>query len=213
MTSIVTSFVAPNLTRVAVVKIQGRDFTVRQTPKKVTTVWLGPARITKKDQPGVFHDAVQAAFTEWEERAQAAAHPGQDLGPVVADTVAAVGGVIRETTVEHWGPDAVAVTREYDARMEAARAALAALSPQERQELRAEVLREDVAPLEGTPGSLPCFHVTTTRGEVYGVAAQTQQEARQMTQDRLRREGSTDRPGKAERVGSWGAEYGTVLHY
>jgi hypothetical protein len=73
---------------------------------------------------------------------------------------------------------------------------------------------EERAPrLEGTPGSLPCFHVTTTRGEVYGVAAQTQQEARQMTQDRLRREGSTDRPGKAERVGSWGAEYGTVLHY
>jgi hypothetical protein len=67
------------------------------------------------------------------------------------------------------------------------------------------------------PGMLPCFHVTVTgggiTGSVYGVAAQTQQEARQMVQDRLRREGSTARPGKAERVGRWEAEYGTVLAY
>jgi len=59
----------------------------------------------------------------------------------------------------------------------------------------------------------PCYHVTTTNGDVYGVAATTVRDAMAMTQDRLSGEGSDVRPVKAARVATWDAAYGTVLHY
>jgi hypothetical protein len=58
-----------------------------------------------------------------------------------------------------------------------------------------------------------CYHVTTADGEVYGVAATTKRDALQMTQDRLSREGRTDKPATAKLVATWDADYGTVLHY
>lgn len=63
------------------------------------------------------------------------------------------------------------------------------------------------------PATLPCYHVTTAAGEVYGVAATSVRDALQMTQDRLAGEGSSDLPKGARKVGRWAASYGTVLHY
>lgn len=63
---IITAYTAPNLTRVAVVRLQGQDVTVRQSPKKVTTVWLGSVRLTKQHNSSVWHAAAGAAFAEWE---------------------------------------------------------------------------------------------------------------------------------------------------
>lgn len=63
------------------------------------------------------------------------------------------------------------------------------------------------------PATIPCYHVTTVRGEVYGVAATSVRDALQMTQDRLAGEGSDDLPKGARKVGRWVASYGTVLHY
>lgn len=60
---------------------------------------------------------------------------------------------------------------------------------------------------------LPCYHVMTTNGSLYGVAATTQREALQMTQDRLTSEDSNDKPWRAMRVDTWDADYGTVLQY
>lgn len=60
---------------------------------------------------------------------------------------------------------------------------------------------------------LPCYHVTTSQGETYGVAATSVKDALQLTQDRLTNEESTDRPVSAKRVAMWDADYGTVLHY
>jgi hypothetical protein len=74
-------------------------------------------------------------------------------------------------------------------------------------------------------GKTPCFHVTTTAGHTYGVAATSKRDALQMTQDRLSREYAEresflsalenyrDAPVKAEFVGTWTAPYGTVLWY
>jgi hypothetical protein len=60
---------------------------------------------------------------------------------------------------------------------------------------------------------LPCYHVQTAQRHVYGVAATSQRDALQMTQDRLTGEESADRPIMAYRVASWDADYGTVLQY
>lgn len=268
-TSIVTSFVAPNLTRVAVVRFQGRDFTVRQTPKLTTTVWLGSARVAKKDHPLAFHTVVGAAFAEWES-------PAEEPAAVVTETV------------EDWGgPAPVVVTREYDA--PAARPAFGspawalALLPENRAAASGEVLpyrlteegngrwlvfdrqttelwgtvrraEESMRPgqvqwtrwvaygrggsrvghTDSLPGAarllvplseqaqrtlaereavLPCFHVATAHGHLYGVAATTRTDALSMTQARLTGEDSGDRPVKAELVSTWIADYGTVLCY
>jgi hypothetical protein len=59
----------------------------------------------------------------------------------------------------------------------------------------------------------PCYHVTTTNGDVFGVAATTKRDAMTMTQERLTREGWGTSPVRAERVGTWDADYGTVLAY
>lgn len=61
--------------------------------------------------------------------------------------------------------------------------------------------------------TVPCYHVTTARGEVYGVAATTQWDALALTSERLRSEDSDDAVRRAVRVGTWDAPYGTVLHY
>lgn len=66
--------------------------------------------------------------------------------------------------------------------------------------------------MKGAP-LLPCYHVTTLDGRVYGVTAHTKREAKQMTQDRLLDEGSMDAPATAELIGTWDAPYGTVLAY
>jgi len=265
-TSIVTSFVAPNLTRVAVVRFQGRDFTVRQTPKLTTTVWLGSARVAKKDHPLAFHTVVGAAFAEWESPAE--------------ETPAAV----TETVEDRGGPAPVVVTREYDAPPVASgevlpyrlteegdgrwlvfdrqttelwgtvRRAEESMRPGQVQWTRWVAYGPDgsrVGHTDSLPGAarllvplsdqaqetladsgygrahgvvadrtlaereaaLPCWHVTTARGHVYGVAATTRTDALSMTQARLTGEGSGDRPVKAERVATWVADYGTVLCY
>jgi hypothetical protein len=61
--------------------------------------------------------------------------------------------------------------------------------------------------------ALRCFHVETDNGATLGVAATCKRDALQMTQDRLSSEGWNDRPVRAADVGSWTAEYGTVLAY
>jgi hypothetical protein len=60
---------------------------------------------------------------------------------------------------------------------------------------------------------LPCYHVTTSQGETYGVAATSVLDAMTLTQSRLTGEDSTDKPVAAKRVAMWNADYGTVLHY
>lgn len=64
-----------------------------------------------------------------------------------------------------------------------------------------------------TRNMVPCFHVTTTAGDVYGVAATCKRDAIAYTDERLARDESTDRPASADRVGSWKADIGTVLAY
>ena len=64
-----------------------------------------------------------------------------------------------------------------------------------------------------TSNNLPCFHVTTTTGRVYGVAATGKRDAMARTQERLTGEGADDRPAAAVRVATWDAPYGTVLAY
>lgn len=61
--------------------------------------------------------------------------------------------------------------------------------------------------------SVPCIHVTTTDGSVYGVAAHTLLEAKTMVQERLTGEGNPAHPERAVRVARWDAAYGTVLWY
>lgn len=61
--------------------------------------------------------------------------------------------------------------------------------------------------------TMPCYHVTTNSGEVYGAAAPNATDARAMVAARLRDEGSDDWPARAARVGMWTTPYGTVLHY
>lgn len=65
--------------------------------------------------------------------------------------------------------------------------------------------------------SLPCFHVTTTARNVFGVAATGKTEARQMVQDRMTRDERDERPGPRPadcvNVGRWDADFGTVLEY
>lgn len=67
--TVTTTYIAPNLNRVAAVTYQGRSYIVRRTPKLTTTVWLGSTRITKKDHPAAFHTIAGAAFDEWERMA------------------------------------------------------------------------------------------------------------------------------------------------
>jgi hypothetical protein len=61
--------------------------------------------------------------------------------------------------------------------------------------------------------NLPCYHVTTAQGHIYGVTAQGAVEAKLLTQLRLTREGQGDTPVRAQNVGTWDADYGTVLCY
>ena len=58
-----------------------------------------------------------------------------------------------------------------------------------------------------------CFHVLASDGSTYGVAAWTKTEARLFTAARLKADGQNASPTTVEHVGSWDAEYGTVLCY
>ena len=62
---------------------------------------------------------------------------------------------------------------------------------------------------------IPCYHVSATDGQVYGVAVHTKTEAKQVLQQRLTREASEEpaTPIRAARVGSWDVAYGTTLCY
>jgi hypothetical protein len=63
------------------------------------------------------------------------------------------------------------------------------------------------------PGGM-CWHVTTFRGHVYGVATDYRDDAMVLVMERLREEdGDADWPLRAESFGSWTAETGTVLMY
>jgi hypothetical protein len=64
-----------------------------------------------------------------------------------------------------------------------------------------------------TTGTQHCYHVTTVRGDVYGVAASGKTEARYMVAARLEREGIADSPAGAQPVGRWNAPFGTVFAY
>jgi hypothetical protein len=70
-----------------------------------------------------------------------------------------------------------------------------------------------VQPAADRPPLVKCFHVTTARGEVFGVAATRKADALAMTAARLERDGIDDAPRSARFVGSWRAAYGTVLWY
>lgn len=58
-----------------------------------------------------------------------------------------------------------------------------------------------------------CYHVTTNRGNTYGVAATSVRDAMTFLQDRLNDEGSKDLPVKATNTGSCSWAYGTVMAY
>jgi len=58
-----------------------------------------------------------------------------------------------------------------------------------------------------------CFHVTTSRGNVYGVAATCQTDAMRLASERMLADEATDVPVSARRVGRWVAPWGTVLAY
>lgn len=80
-TAIVTAYTAPNLTKVAIVRFQGTDYTVKQSPKLVTTVYINRTRVTKREHSNAFHAVVAAACAEWE-------NPGSQPGvPSAADAL------------------------------------------------------------------------------------------------------------------------------
>jgi hypothetical protein len=64
--TVTAAYTAPNGNRVVALKWQGATYTVRQTPKLTTTVWMGSERVTKAAHPHAFHTLVGAAFAEWE---------------------------------------------------------------------------------------------------------------------------------------------------
>lgn len=85
---------------------------------------------------------------------------------------------------------------------------------QTRPEAARTLLRDPAAePAVQPEASLPCWHVETAHGALYGVAALTLRDALQMTQDRLTGERSPDLPKRGQRVGTWRTAYGTVLCY
>jgi hypothetical protein len=58
-----------------------------------------------------------------------------------------------------------------------------------------------------------CWHVSTKKGQVYGVTATNATEAKQFVEARLADEGQDDSPYNAIFVAMWEAPFGTVLHY
>jgi hypothetical protein len=59
-----------------------------------------------------------------------------------------------------------------------------------------------------------CFHITTERGSVFGVAAATRMEARAFFYERAARTFTDDViRGSVVYAGLWTASYGTVLRY
>lgn len=72
----------------------------------------------------------------------------------------------------------------------------------------------EMVPRVGAPGRWPCWHVQSSDGLVYGVAASTMTAARNFLNARLRADGDNNAHATtASLVDVWDVDYGTVFCY